>query len=160
MGSRRAERIRPSSDGADGVPADLRLWMDDFAHNPDKIAATIGTLKEFPGRLLIFFQPHGYAFLKVVRDELAQTFAQYLGSEDKLYFVEPLYMGGTVDKSVGSSHVMADIISKGGNAQVLDGRASVLQALLKKARTGDRIIIMGARDDTLSTFAKEIFDNI
>ena len=34
--------------------------IDDFAHNPDKIAATIQTLHAFPGRLLLMFQPHGY----------------------------------------------------------------------------------------------------
>src|SRR6185437_677547 len=34
--------------------------IDDFAHNPDKIAATLATLHAFPGRLLVMFQPHGY----------------------------------------------------------------------------------------------------
>ena len=34
--------------------------IDDFGHNPDKIAATLRTLHAFPGRLLVFFQPHGY----------------------------------------------------------------------------------------------------
>ena len=34
--------------------------IDDFGHNPDKIAATLRTLHAFPGRLLLFFQPHGY----------------------------------------------------------------------------------------------------
>ncbi|OGN47815.1 MAG: UDP-N-acetylmuramate--alanine ligase, partial [Caulobacterales bacterium RIFCSPHIGHO2_01_FULL_67_30] len=32
--------------------------IDDFAHNPDKIAATLKTLHAFDGRLLILFQPH------------------------------------------------------------------------------------------------------
>jgi UDP-N-acetylmuramate--alanine ligase len=34
--------------------------LDDFAHNPDKIEATLRTLHDFPGRLLVMFQPHGY----------------------------------------------------------------------------------------------------
>ena len=34
--------------------------IDDFAHNPDKIAATLKTLHAFDGRLLILFQPHGF----------------------------------------------------------------------------------------------------
>src|SRR5206468_9746073 len=34
--------------------------IDDFAHNPDKIAATLATLRAHAGRLLIMFQPHGY----------------------------------------------------------------------------------------------------
>ncbi|MGH7125321.1 MAG: Mur ligase family protein, partial [Stellaceae bacterium] len=38
--------------------------IDDFAHNPDKIAATLATLHNFPGRLLVLFQPHGYGPLR------------------------------------------------------------------------------------------------
>ncbi|MGB2596991.1 MAG: Mur ligase family protein, partial [Pseudolabrys sp.] len=34
--------------------------VDDFAHNPDKILATLEALHAFPGRLLLMFQPHGY----------------------------------------------------------------------------------------------------
>ena len=87
--------------------------MDDFGHNPDKVAATLSTLREFNGRLLIFFQPHGYGFLKLVWEELANTFAGYLGQEDRLYFVEPLYLGGTVDKSFGVGP-MVEVIQKSG----------------------------------------------
>src|SRR3546814_2182005 len=34
--------------------------IDDFAHNPDKVAATLAAVAELPGRALLFFQPHGY----------------------------------------------------------------------------------------------------
>ena len=50
--------------------------LDDFGHNPDKIAATLTTLHAFPGRLLILFQPHGYGPLKVMRRELVEAFAE------------------------------------------------------------------------------------
>jgi UDP-N-acetylmuramate--alanine ligase len=40
--------------------------IDDFGHNPDKIAATLDTLHAFPGRLLVMFQPHGYGPLKLM----------------------------------------------------------------------------------------------
>jgi UDP-N-acetylmuramate--alanine ligase len=41
--------------------------IDDFAHNPDKIAATLQTLHAFPGRLLLMFQPHGYGPIRLMR---------------------------------------------------------------------------------------------
>ena len=44
--------------------------IDDFGHNPDKIAATLRTLHAFPGRLLLFFQPHGYGPLRTMKDAL------------------------------------------------------------------------------------------
>lgn len=134
--------------------------MDDFAHNPDKIAATLGTLKEFSGPLHIFFQPHGYGFLKMMGEEVAQAFAQHMDVNDTLYMVEPFYTGGTVDRSVGSSHVVASIVDKGANAHLMEGRPEVLRAILQAVKSGDRIIIMGARDDSLSAFAAEILDSL
>ena len=134
--------------------------MDDFGHNPDKVAATITTLKEFNGRLLIFFQPHGYGFLKLVWEELAQTFADELSAQDKLYFVEPLYLGGTVDKSIGSADIVRAINERGGLAVLAKDRADVKELILREAKNGDRIIVMGARDDTLSEFAQDILNSL
>src|SRR3546814_6332944 len=45
--------------------------IDDFAHNPDKVAATLSAVAELPGRALLFFQPHGYGPLKQMGKELA-----------------------------------------------------------------------------------------
>lgn len=130
--------------------------MDDFAHNPDKIAATISALKEFPGRLHIFFQPHGFGFLKLLGAELAQTFADSLLPSDRLYLVEPLYLGGTVERTITSEDVARMIRANGGFAAVLKDRTQVSAAILGAVKEGDRIIVMGARDDTLSEFAKEL----
>src|SRR5687767_1990110 len=58
--------------------------IDDFAHNPDKIAATLATLTAQPGRLLLMFQPHGYGPLAKMGDELAHTFADGLRDGDQL----------------------------------------------------------------------------
>lgn len=134
--------------------------MDDFAHNPDKIAATLSALKQFPGRAVIFFQPHGYGFLKVVGAEVAEAFAQGLKKDDLLYMVEPLYMGGTVDRSVTGADIAAQIQNLGGNARIMPGRDAVRDAIIAAARKGDRIIVMGARDDTLSDFAQGILESL
>lgn len=50
--------------------------IDDFAHNPDKIAASLKTLHDFKGRLLVFFQPHGFGPLAKMRDGFIQTFIE------------------------------------------------------------------------------------
>ena len=49
--------------------------IDDFAHNPDKIAATLKTLHAFDGRLLILFQPHGFGPLRLMQSEFIDGFA-------------------------------------------------------------------------------------
>ena len=47
-------------------------------------------------------------------------------------------------------------IELGGDAVHLPDRAAIGDALVVDAATGDRIIIMGARDDTLSEFAADL----
>jgi UDP-N-acetylmuramate--alanine ligase len=131
--------------------------IDDFAHNPDKIAASVATLTAQPGRLLIMFQPHGYGPLAKMGDELAATFAQGLREGDRLYLPDPVYQGGTVDRSRGSDWLAEKI---GGVARHLPDRDAIGRAILAEAASGDRVVIMGARDDTLSEFAAEILRNL
>jgi UDP-N-acetylmuramate--alanine ligase len=134
--------------------------IDDFAHNPDKIAATLQTLHAFPGRLLLMFQPHGYGPIRLLRDELVDCFAREMNEQDVLVMPEPVYFGGTVDRSVGSRDIIHDIERRGRNALYVPDRAAGGDALVKLSRRGDRIVIMGARDDSLSLFARDIVRRI
>ncbi len=131
--------------------------IDDFGHNPDKISATLDTLKAFPGRVIAFFQPHGFGPLRVMGKELAEVFAAKLDANDRLFLCDPVYFGGTVDKSVGSDSVVAAVNAAGTvPAQHLPTREACGQAITDLARPGDRTVVMGARDDTLSGFAVDM----
>jgi UDP-N-acetylmuramate--alanine ligase len=134
--------------------------IDDFGHNPDKIAATLATLRAFPGRLLILFQPHGYGPLKQLRGELAEAFATGLAEHDLLVLPDPAYFGGTVAREVGSGELAADIRALGRYARHVAERSKAADLLVREARTGDRIIVMGARDDTLGVLAREMLDGL
>jgi len=134
--------------------------IDDFAHNPDKLGATLSTLHAFPGRLLAMFQPHGYGPLRTMREGFAEAFATGLEPGDLLVMPEPVYYGGTVERTVGSEDVAADIRARGRDARALADRNACGDALVEAARPGDRIVIMGARDDTLSTFAAELLERV
>ncbi len=127
--------------------------LDDFAHNPDKIAATLDALHAFPGRLLILFQPHGFGPLKLMQREFITVFAERMQADDVLLMPEPVYYGGTTDRSVGSEDIATGIRAAGRNAEALPTRDACGDRLIEMVRSGDRIIVMGARDDTLSTFA-------
>lgn len=140
---------------ADGVTV-----IDDFGHNPDKIAATLATLHAFPGRLLVLFQPHGYGPLKTMRRELVQTFVDGLGVDDLLVLPDPVYQGGTVSREVTSADIANDITISGGNARHVAERAAAAAHLVANARPGDRIVVMGARDDTLPLLAAEMLAQI
>ena len=130
--------------------------IDDFGHNPDKIAATLDTLHVFPGRLLLLFQPHGYGPLKVMRRELVAMFATKLGAEDLLVLPDPVYQGGTVSREVTSADIVTDVAATGAQAIHIPGREAAAAHLVAQARPGDRIVVMGARDDTLSQLAEEM----
>jgi UDP-N-acetylmuramate--alanine ligase len=130
--------------------------VDDFAHNPDKISATLETMHAFPGRLLLMFQPHGYGPIRFMRDALVDCFVRGLQDEDVLVMPEPVYFGGTVDRSVGSNDIVCEIQRRGRKAFAFPDRAACGDVLVRLARRGDRIVIMGARDDSLSQFAREV----
>lgn len=130
--------------------------IDDFGHNPDKIAATLATLKAFPGRIIAFFQPHGYGPIRVMGAELAGVFADMLGKDDHLILCDPVYFGGTVDKSIGSQSITDAVAASGQNAEYIPAREDCGNRMVNLAQPGDRIVIMGARDDTLSAFAADI----
>jgi UDP-N-acetylmuramate--alanine ligase len=130
--------------------------IDDFAHNPDKISATLETMHAFPGRLLLMFQPHGYGPIRLMKDALVDCFADGLQDDDVLVMPEPVYFGGTVDRSVGSREIVNEIERRGRKAFAFPDRNACGDSLIKLARPGDRILIMGARDDSLSLFAHEL----
>ncbi|HEV2816458.1 MAG TPA: Mur ligase family protein [Allosphingosinicella sp.] len=130
--------------------------IDDFAHNPDKIAATLRTLHAFPGRLLLFFQPHGYGPLRTMKEALIACFAAEMAAEDVLIMPDPVYYGGTTSREVGSGDIIAGVADRGRHAEHVAERAACADRLLALARPGDRIVVMGARDDTLTLFAEAL----
>jgi UDP-N-acetylmuramate--alanine ligase len=133
--------------------ADDVTVIDDFAHNPDKIAATLATLHDFPGRLLVMFQPHGFGPLRLMKDQLIECFTNNLHAEDVLIMPEPVYFGGTTDRSVSSIDIVKAVAARGRDAHIYPDRAQCGDKLVEIAKAGDRIVVMGARDDTLSQFA-------
>ncbi|MFY8194238.1 MAG: glutamate ligase domain-containing protein, partial [Novosphingobium sp.] len=134
--------------------------IDDFGHNPEKVAATLATLKAHPGRVIAFFQPHGYGPLRQMGHELAEVLATRLGTDDVSLLCDPVYFGGTVDRSVGSGRIVAMIREHGGTAEHIAERDACGDRLVDLARPGDRIVIMGARDDTLAQFARAVLERL
>jgi UDP-N-acetylmuramate--alanine ligase len=134
--------------------------IDDFAHNPDKIAATLETLRAFPGRLLVLFQPHGFRPLKLMQNELIACFAENLNEGDVLVMPEPIYYGGTTERLVTTEDITRGVESHGRDAYAFKDRAACGDKLLELARPGDRIVIMGARDDTLPEFAADLLKRL
>lgn len=134
--------------------------IDDFAHNPDKIAATLRTLRQSDGKVQILFQPHGFAPLALMRKELAASFAEGMKDNDTLTLCDPLYLGGTTNREVTSADLAADVTALGKTATHIADREDAAATLISAAQSGDKIVVMGARDDSLTTLAKSILEQL
>jgi len=90
--------------------------------------------------------------------ELAETFAAELGPDDVTLMCDPVYFGGTVDRSEGSERIVGLIQQSGGpnglRAHYIPSREACGDRIVELARPGDRVVVMGARDDTLTEFAR------
>jgi UDP-N-acetylmuramate--alanine ligase len=142
-----------------GTRRDISV-IDDFGHNPDKIAATLDTLHAFPGRLLVFFQPHGYGPLRVLRDALIETFAGKLASEDVLILTDPFITAAPSTARSAARTSSPGSSPQAGRPSTFPERTAAGERLAALARPGDRIVIMGARDDTLSHFAEQVLQTL
>lgn len=130
--------------------------IDDFAHNPDKIAATLRTLHERSGRVWIVFQPHGFGPTKLMRAALVDMFEEEMGKDDILLMPEIYYAGGTAARDISSADIIAEVWLRQKRARFFERRDDIVPYIAALARPGDRIIVMGARDDTLPAFAAAI----
>jgi UDP-N-acetylmuramate--alanine ligase len=106
------------------------------------------------------WQPHGYGPIRQMKDQFIEMFARDLGAKDILLMPEPAYFGGTVDRSIGSNVIAAGVTALGKTAAALPDRVACGDRLVELAQPGDLIVVMGARDDTLSEFAADVLKRV
>jgi UDP-N-acetylmuramate--alanine ligase len=130
--------------------------IDDFAHNPDKIAASLDAVHASFGRVICVFQPHGYSPLRLFGAELVEAFAAHLQPQDELVLSDVYYAGGTATRDVTPGDIVDRIATRGIRARWIGDRAKIVNAIAAEAKPGDAVAVMGARDPSLTTFAKDI----
>ncbi|MBR4676590.1 MAG: UDP-N-acetylmuramate--alanine ligase [Bacteroidales bacterium] len=136
------------------------MVMDDFAHNPAKICATLSACQKISKRVLAWFQPHGFAPSKLMKTELIERLSEILREDDIMIFSKIYYAGGTADKSI-SAEEFAEGLTKNGKKSVYIEDRNLLTGYLKNTvKLGDIILLMGARDTTLSAFAEKIVNAV
>ena len=138
--------------------------VDDFGHNPAKVAASIRAahlrVADTGGRVLAVFQPHGFGPLKFLRTDFVEAFVRELAPSDRLWFLEVFYAGGTATKDISSAEVIVDIAARGVTAEVAPTREWLVERLSAEARAGDIVLVMGARDPSLTDLAKGILEKL
>ena len=131
--------------------------VDDFAHNPAKIAASIRAAQDFTrGRVIAYFQPHGFGPTRFLRNDLVDAISRTLRSQDAIFLSEIYYAGGTVTRDISSADLVEDLKRKNATAYFVSNRDECGREMVRFSASGDTILIMGARDPSLSEFSKTV----
>ena len=134
------------------------IVFDDFAHNPEKILASITALKKMGKRVLVLFQPHGYGPTRFLLKDLGSAFSQTLGPSDSLLCLDIYDAGGTADRRITAMDLLHEV--RGPNLFYVPHREEAIIKVKKMVKPGDVIAVMGARDDTLSEVARRILKEV
>lgn len=141
----------------DFIPsANRHQVIDDFAHNPEKIAASLQTLTPHSKRMIAIFQPHGYGPTRFLFEEYSAVFAQQLRQEDRLFFLPIFDAGGTAQRTLSSEDLAASIRVKNRSAHAVSSKNELLERLKEMIQEKDTILVMGARDPSLTDLCHQI----
>jgi len=132
--------------------------VDDFAHNPAKIAAAVRASRGLSERLIAVYQPHGFGPTRFLKDEYIATFQTAFRPNDSLYLLPIYYAGGTAQKDISSEDIIRDLGPIAFHAQAVRDRDELLARLRADARSGDCVLLMGARDPSLPGFVRKIVE--
>lgn len=135
--------------------------IDDFAHNPDKVKASVSALRQYPGRLIVMFQPHGFGPMRSLGKEIMQEFVTGMKADDILVMPEIFFVGGTVSKDISSLDLINYAKSLGKESCFyFPDKITAADFMIKEAKDGDRIVIMGARDNSLTDLCHNILERL
>ena len=137
------------------------VWViDDYAHNPVKCAAAISSCQPLAKKVIAWFQPHGYGPTRFLRNDFVKEISQVLRAEDEIWMSEIFYAGGTAVKDISAGDLINDIKTAGKNAFFIADRNEFAASVRSHLPEGSVLLLMGARDPSLETFAKSVFEQL
>ncbi len=117
------------------------LVVDDYAHHPTEIRATINAARNFhPGRVVVLFQPHRYSRTQLLGRQLGEA----LADADLAIITEIYSAGETPIPGVSGDTICQAARNRGGNTVYIPGSDEVIPYLLQVCREDDLLITMGA----------------
>jgi UDP-N-acetylmuramate--alanine ligase len=117
--------------------------IDDYAHHPTEIKATLSAAKNYPHKKLwCIFQPHTYS--RTIK--LLSEFSTAFGDADELIITD-IYAAREKDTGEISSKTLCDRIAANNvNARYISRFDDIVNFLKENASPGDLVITMGAGD--------------
>lgn len=117
--------------------------IDDYAHHPQEIAATIEAAKKYPHRKLwIAFQPHTYSRTAALMDD----FAGALSQADEIVLADIYAAREKNTIGISSDDLRKHMLEQNTNVYYIPKFEDIEDFLLQHVEEGDVLITMGAGD--------------
>ena len=117
--------------------------IDDYAHHPTEIAATLAAAENYPHKKLwVVFQPHTYTRTKALFDE----FVNVLKTADEVVLADIYAAREKNDIGISSNDLCEAIKNNGTSAHYFGSFDEIENFLLQNCSPGDLLITMGAGD--------------
>ena len=129
-----------------GTARDITV-VDDYAHHPTEVRATLEAARPTAKRVICLFQPHRYSRTAAFMEEFARAF-----TDADLLFLHSVYPAGEAPLPGVTSEALAALVRRNGGTVVHynEDITTLEKEIAAKARPGDLIITMGAGDVTKS----------
>ena len=136
-----------------------KVWViDDYAHNPAKVAAAIVGVQPLAKKVIAWFQPHGYGPTRFLKYDFIESISKALRPQDEIWMSEIFYAGGTAVKDISANDLIQVIKITHPNAFFLEDRNYLVDSLRPHLTDDCVLLLMGARDPSLDAFAKSVFE--
>ncbi len=120
------------------------LIVDDYAHHPTEIAATLKAARETkPNKIFCIFQPHRYSRTKLLLKEFGSAFRE----ADNLILTDVYSAGEEKISGVSGESILQEVLSTTNQAvSYIPKREDIAAAIKDQLSPGDLVITMGAGD--------------
>ncbi|NMA63864.1 MAG: UDP-N-acetylmuramate--L-alanine ligase [Syntrophomonadaceae bacterium] len=130
--------------------------IDDYAHHPVEIEATIDAARQFHNnRLIVIFQPHRYSRTQLLGSQFQEVF-----QDSDVVIITDIYAAGEKPIPGVSGELIYNSVQLGGcNAIYIPNKDDVVDYLMRVVQSNDLIITMGAGDiwQTGTRIVEELF---
>ena len=116
-------------------------FIDDYAHHPTEIRATLNAALNYPHkRLVLVFQPHTYSRTKAFLND----FADVLSMADMIVLADIYAAREKNTYGISSKDILSLLLEKGKNAHYFPSFEEIEKFLSENCVNGDLLITMGA----------------
>ncbi len=122
--------------------SDQMIVIDDYAHHPTEVQASLSALKKLGKKICVVFQPHRFTRTRY----LAEAFGSAFQFADSL-IVTDIYSAGETASSNEDSVIVVDQVKASKHPDVqLMGRDKIVDYLISRFNSFDLVAFMGAGD--------------